>query len=137
MFCISKIEHLNIFEQVSGLKHMKTKQPIGFIKLLAENFDLATFIPNSFKEHYYAKLGKNRESELTSVLSAMLIMQIFHIPTTVLLNLFLIFSTEIREFCDFYNSIPDESLFSRFKTDFQSDISEIYILFPYHYSLSS
>jgi len=126
MFCISKIEQLNIFEQVSELKHMKTKQPVGFIKLLAENFDLATFIPNSFKEHYYSKLGKNREYELTSVLSALLIMQIFHIPTTVLLNLFLIFSTEIREFCGFYNSIPDESFFSRFKTDFESDIAEMF-----------
>lgn len=28
-------------------------------------------------------------------------MQIFHIPTTVLLNLYLIFSNEIREFCGF------------------------------------
>ena len=38
-------------------------------------------------------------------------MQIFHIPTDVLLHLFLIFSSEIREFCDFYNSVPDDSTY--------------------------
>ncbi len=53
-------------------------------------------------------------------------MQIFHIPTTVLLNLFLIFSTEIREFCCFYDDIPDESFFSRFKTDFEGDIADLF-----------
>ncbi|WP_409068440.1 hypothetical protein ACFLKB_13600 [Clostridium sp. FAM 1755] len=51
------------------------------------------FIPSSFTKHYYADLCRNRDYELTSVLSALLIMQIFHIPTTVLLILFLVSST--------------------------------------------
>jgi len=33
MFCPNKSKQLNIFEQVSELKHMITKQPVGFIKL--------------------------------------------------------------------------------------------------------
>lgn len=74
MFCLNKIKQLNIFEQRSELEHMIIKQPVGFVKLLAENFDINTFIPNSFKEHYYADLGKNREHKLSSVLSALLIM---------------------------------------------------------------
>jgi len=53
-------------------------------------------------------------------------MQLFHIPTTVLLNLFLVFSTEIREFCCFYDDIPDDSFFSRFKTTFESDIADLF-----------
>lgn len=126
MFCLNKIKQLNIFEQVSELNHLITKQPVGFTNLLAENFDIATFIPNSFKEHYYANLGKDREYQLSSVLSALLIMQMFHIPTTSLLTIFLIFSTEIREFCGFYKSIPDESFFSRFKTTFQIDIANLF-----------
>lgn len=40
-----------------------------------------------------------------------MLFQIFHIPTDVLLHLFLIFSSEIREFCDFYNSVPDDSTY--------------------------
>jgi hypothetical protein len=126
MFSINKIKQLNIFEQVSELNDMITKQPVGFTNLLADNFDIGTFIPKSFKEHYYADLGRDREYELTSVLSALLIMQIFHIPTTVLLNLFLIFSTEIREFCGFYKSIPDQSFFSRFKITFENDIADFF-----------
>ncbi|WP_404814325.1 hypothetical protein [Clostridium tagluense] len=53
-------------------------------------------------------------------------MKIFHIPTTVLLNLFLIFSTEIREFCCFYDGIPDESFFSRFKTYFEGNLADLF-----------
>jgi hypothetical protein len=68
MFCLNKIKQLNIFEQEFELKHMITKQPVGFINLLADNFDINTFIPNSFKEHYYANLEKDREYELSFVL---------------------------------------------------------------------
>ncbi|WP_010299464.1 transposase [Clostridium senegalense] len=126
MFCLNKIKQLNIFEQQSELNHMISKQPIGFINLLGDNFDIDTFIPNSFKEHYYADLGKDRKYELSSILSALLIMQIFHIPTTVLLTIFLVFSIELREFCCFYESIPDQSFFSRFKTTFESDIANLF-----------
>ena len=126
MFCLNKTKQLNIFEQVSELKYMITEQPTGFIKLLGENFDISTFIPDSFSKHYYANLGKDRKYHLSSVLSALLIMQIFHIPTIPLLSIFLIFSTEIREFCGFYTSVPDESFFSRFKIDFESNIAELF-----------
>lgn len=53
-------------------------------------------------------------------------MQIFHLPSTVVLNLFLVFSTEIREFCCFYDDIFDESFFSRFKTTFEGDIADLF-----------
>lgn len=126
MFCINKSKQLKIFEQESELKYTITKQPVGFINLLADNFDINTFIPNSFKEHYYSNLGKGREYEFSSVLSALLIMQIFHIPLYVLLTIFLVFSTELREFCGFDKSIPDESFFRRFKTTFESDIADLF-----------
>jgi hypothetical protein len=126
MFSINKLKQLNMFEQIAELSNLKKKQPTGFIKLLSENFDIQSFIPESFTQKYYAELGRDRKYELTSVLSALILMQIFHIPTTVLLNLFLIFSTEIREFCCFYDDIPDESFFSRFKTDFEADIADLF-----------
>lgn len=105
---------------------MISKQSIGFINLLANNFDINAFIPNSFKEHPYSNLGKDKEYKLPSILSALLIMQIFHIPTTVLLTIFLVFSTELMEFCGFYKSVPDESFFSRFKTTFEIDIANLF-----------
>ncbi|MCY6354298.1 transposase, partial [Clostridium sp. ZS2-4] len=126
MFCLNKNKQFNFFEKVSDLKALASKQPVGFITLLSDNFDIESFIPSSFTEHYYADLGRNREYALSSVLSALILMQIFHIPTTVLLNLFLVFSTQIREFCGFYNSVPDESFFSRFKTTFETDIANLF-----------
>lgn len=126
MFPIAKTKQLNFLEQISELKDFASNQPVGFLNLLTNNFDIQSFIPSSFTKHYYADLGRNRDYELTSVLSALLIMQIFHIPTTVLLTLFLVFSTEIREFCGFYKSVPDESFFSRFKTTFESDIAGLF-----------
>lgn len=54
-----------------------------------------------------------------------MLMQIFDIPTNVLLHLFLIFPSEIREFYSFYSSVP-ESYFSRFKTDFGKDIAHLF-----------
>ena len=126
MFCINKLKQLNIFEQVAELNDLRKKQPVGFIKLLDDNFDIKSFIPKSFTQKYYADLGRDRKYKLPSVLSALILMQIFHIPTTALLNIFLIFSTEIREFCCFYDDIPDESFFSRFKTTFESDIADLF-----------
>ena len=126
MFSLNKIKQLNLFDQVSELNYLSTKQPIGFLNLLSDNFDLESFIPESFSNHYYSTLGRDRDYKLSSILSALILMQIFHIPTNVLLHLFLIFSTEIREFCGFYNSVPDESYFSRFKTDFEKDIADLF-----------
>ncbi|WP_407645007.1 transposase [Clostridium polyendosporum] len=77
-------------------------------------------MPQSFTQHYYADLGRDRKYDLSSILSSLLIMQIFHIPTTVLLTIFLVFSAELREFCNFCDSVPDESFFSRFKTTFEN-----------------
>lgn len=53
-------------------------------------------------------------------------MHIFNIPTTTLLCLFLTFSEEIKEFCCFDNSIPDDSFFSRFKTTFEKEIFDLF-----------
>lgn len=126
MFSLNKIKQLNLFDQVSELNYLSTKQPVGFLNLLSDNFDLESFIPESFSNHYYSTLGRDRDYKLSSILSALILMQIFHIPTNVLLHLFLIFSTEIREFCGFYDSVPDESYFSRFKTDFEKDIADLF-----------
>lgn len=126
MISISKSKQLNLFDEVLELNYLSEKQPTGFLNLISENFDLQSFIPQSFTEHYYSTLGRNRDYKLSAILSALIIMQIFHIPTNSLLYLFLIFSSEIREFCGFFESVPDESYFSRFKTEFEKDIAELF-----------
>jgi hypothetical protein len=57
MFSLNKIKQLNLFDQVSELNYLSTKQPIGFLKLLSDNFDVESCIPKSFSNCYYATLG--------------------------------------------------------------------------------
>ena len=52
MFSLNKIKQLNLFDQVSELNYLSTKQPVGFLSLLSDNFDLESFIPESFSKHY-------------------------------------------------------------------------------------
>lgn len=126
MFCLNQIKQLNLFDQVSELNYLQTKQPVAFLDLLSDTFDLESFIPQSFSNEFYATLGRDRKYKLSSILSALILMQIFHIPTNGLLRIFLIFSSEIREFCGFYDSIPDESYFSRFKRDYEKNIADLF-----------
>lgn len=126
MFCLNQIKQLNLFDQVSELNHLQSKHPVAFLDLLSNTFDLESFIPESFSNQFYATLGRNRKYRLSSILSALLLMQIFHIPTNGLLRIFLVFSSEIREFCGFYDSIPDETYFSRFKRDFEKNIADLF-----------
>jgi len=49
------------------------------------------------------------------MLSALIIQQIFSIPTIELLVAFLELSEPLKEFCGFTTSVPDPATFSRFK----------------------
>ena len=48
MFSMSKSKQLNLFDEVLELNYLSEKQPTGFLNLISENFDLQSFIPQSF-----------------------------------------------------------------------------------------
>lgn len=123
MFCLSKYEQLSFLDQISDLNNLSFENPLNFLKLLKENVDIKSFIPNSFRKSYYKDLGAKREFYLPSVLAALLLQHIFNIPTVTLLYLFLILSAPIRDFCMFDIKVPDEAFFSRFKTEFEKEIA--------------
>jgi len=118
-------QQLALFDQVSTLNNLSFEQPLKFLDLLKEHFHLASFIPNSFYNHYYSSLGTDRDYGLESMLSAFLIKNLLHIPTVSLLRIFIAFSPYIQDFCHF-SSIPDESAFSRFKIVFEKDIHSLF-----------
>lgn len=126
MFCLSEYKQLTFIDQVSELKNLSFQQPVKFLKLLKDNFDLNLFIPETFFNHYYSNLGCNRDFQLPSVLAALIIEHFFHIPTTSLFCIFLALSPDIREFCQFDGKIPDETFFSRFKTTYEKDIANMF-----------
>jgi len=126
LFSLSNFKQLSLGEQVSELNNLSFQKPVKFLELLKEHFDLKTFIPESFINHYYSDLGKNREFQLSSILAALFVMHIFNIPTSSLLCIFLSFSPYIREFCQLGDKVPDDSFFSRFKTTFEKDIASMF-----------
>lgn len=103
MFCLSSFKQLNFYAQISEIQNLSHQKPVRFLKLIKENFDINSFIPESFFDSYYSNLGSNRNFSLPSIISALTVMHIFKIPTTSLLCIFLDFSADIRELCHFDN----------------------------------
>lgn len=93
----------------------------SFFSLLAQHIDLDEFIPPEFQSAFYRSIGRTRIYPLHGFLSAFILQKIFSIPTDALLLLFLNLCKELRDFCGF-SKVPDASLMSRFKHDFESYI---------------
>lgn len=126
MFCLSEFKQLNFSDQLSELNTLSYQHPVKILKLLEDNFDINAFIPKSFTDRYYSEWGRDRNFSLSSVLSSLIVMHIFKIPTTSLLCIFLALSADIRKFCKLGSRIPDETFFSRFKTTFEKQIAELF-----------
>ena len=90
----------------------------SFFKILSEHFDINDFIPIEFFNAFYNSIGRSRIYPLQGVLTAFILQKIFSIPTDSLLLLFLNLCKELRDFCGF-SKVPDASLMSRFKHDFE------------------
>lgn len=86
--------------------------------MLSEHVDLNEFIPPEFQSAFYLSIGRTRIYPLHGFLSAFILKKIFSIPTDSLLLLFLNLCKELRDFCGF-SKVPDASLMSRFKHDFE------------------
>jgi hypothetical protein len=120
------IEQLNILEVYKSLCSELTEKPNKIFTLLKENFDIGKFIHSSFYSRYYKTLGSKRDIPLESVLSLFVFKNLFTVPTESLLRLFLLLCKELREFCGFNRSIPDEPFLSRFKESFEHDIKIVF-----------
>lgn len=93
----------------------------SFFSMLSEHVKLNEFIPPEFQSAFYLSIGRTRIYPLHGFLSAFILQKIFSIPTDSLLFLFLNLYKELRDFCGF-SKVPDASLMSRFKHDFESYI---------------
>ncbi len=102
----------------SDCQNMFIDNTSSFFQLLSQHIDLNQFIPSEFFSAFYQNIGRNRIYPLQGFLSAFILQKIFSIPTDSLLLIFLNLCKELRDFCGF-SKVPDASLMSRFKHDFQ------------------
>ena len=117
----TKYHQISLKESFSDCQNQFIDDAPSFFILLSEYCDINDFIPIEFSNAFYQSLGRNRIYPLQGFLSAFILQKIFSIPTDALLLLFLNICKELRQFCGF-SKVPDASLMSRFKHDFESYI---------------
>jgi len=114
----TKYHQISLNETFSDCQDKFIDDTPSFFLTLSEYIDLNDFIPDEFHSAFYLSHGRNRIYPLHGFLSAFILQKIFSIQTDSLLLLFLNLCQELRRFCGF-TKVPDASLLSRFKHNFQ------------------
>lgn len=114
----TKYHQISLCETFSDCQNQLIDDTPSFFQILSEHFDFNEFIPPEFQSAFYRSIGRTRIYSLHGFLSAFILQKIFSIPTDSLLLLFLNLCKELRDFCGF-SKVPDASLLSRFKHDFE------------------
>lgn len=123
---MTRPKQLSLADIYSDCNNVFENDKYHFLSLLEENIDLEELIPVSFYNHFYSSAGRNHVYPLSGFLWAILFQRIFSIPTDRLLLIFLQYSKELRDFCDF-SKVPDASKITRFKQDFLMDLQSFSI----------
>ncbi len=95
---------LSLKDTLSDCKDVFMDDVPSFFQLLEQHFDISLFIPQTFYNAFYQRLGRKRDYPLTGFLSALILQKIFSIPTNSLLILLLNLCRELRDFCVFFQS---------------------------------
>lgn len=114
----TKYHQISFKESFSNCQDQFIDDTPSFFLLLSDYCDINDFIPIEFSNAFYQSLGRNRIYPLHGFLSSFILQKIFSIPTDSLLLLLLNICMELRQFCGF-SKVPDASLLSRFKHDFE------------------
>ena len=120
-----KCNQLSLKDIYADCQDLFLDQVPSFFQLLEQQIDLKEFVPSTFINAFYQKLGRNRTYPLTGFLSSLILQKIFSIPTDSMLILLLSICKELREFCGF-TKVPDAPLFTRFKQDFLPWIEQMF-----------
>lgn len=121
----TKYHQISLKETFSDCQDQFMDDAPSFFILLSEHCDINDFIPREFFNAFYQSLGRTRIYPLQGFLSAFILQKIFSIPTDALLLLLLNICKELRQFCGF-TKVPDASLMSRFKHDFEPYIERMF-----------
>lgn len=114
----AKYHKISLKDTFSDCQDMFIDDTLSFFQLLSEHIDLNQLIPSSFFSAFYHNISRNRPHPLQGFLSAFILQKIFFIPSDSLLLLFLNLCKKLWDFCGF-SKVPDASLMSRFKHDFE------------------
>lgn len=118
----NQIHLADLYEEVADCFD---KDKPKFIKLFESYIDINSLIPRSFHNAYYSSIGRPRDYSLSSMLIALIVQKILSLSDTSQFLNILNLSKELRNLCGFA-TIPHESQFSRFKSDFLSHLNDFF-----------
>jgi hypothetical protein len=123
MFSLTpEYEQASFIERINQTRELTNRNPVKFLQLLKEHFDLPTMIPITFYMAYNSSETKPREYSLESMLAIMLLIHFFKFPNPANFITLLYLSPDVREFCRLPDgNVPDESCISKFKTAFDNE----------------
>jgi len=136
MFCLTDsydYEQLSFVEQISKVGDLSNKDPAKFIELLKNHFDISTFIPKPFYDSYYSSTTNDKNYSLESMLTILLLIHFFNFSSVPNFLFSLCFSPDLRSFCRLKDDlVPDQSLVSKFKTKYNSEIMGLFDNLAFH-----
>jgi len=122
---VSVSHQASIFDMFTNLTVLAENDVTRFFKLVAEHINLSSFIPCEFYRAFYKHFGRKRKFSILSFLNALLVKDLFKIPTIKALINFIKASPECAAFCNF-SIVPDETKFSAFMTRFSKHIKSVF-----------
>ena len=123
LFNVTQLSFSDLYNQIN---ESLADSPAKIFDLLDHNFAISKFISIQFHSHYYKDLGRNRSFSLESILNLLVFSHLFNIPSSKLLIFILSICKELRDFCGFKDSLPDEPFLSKFKDTFAHDIHQLF-----------
>ena len=118
-------QQISFFDTFTNLTTLAETNVTRLFKLIAGHINLSPFITPEFHSAYYKKYGRRHKTALLSFLNALLVKNIFKLPTIPALINFINSSPDCAAFCNL-SVAPDETKFSFFTTHFSSHIKTLF-----------
>jgi len=115
----------SIFDNFINLTNLAETDVTRLFRLIAQSVNLSLFITPDFYRAFYKRYGRRRKFSLLSFLNALLVKDLFKLPTIKLLISFINASPECAAFCNL-SVAPDETKFSAFMTGFSPHIKALF-----------
>jgi len=116
-------EQSSLIEQIKEINELPSRNPMKFLQLLKDHFDLPTLIPQSFYQAYYSSNTNDRTYPLESLLAVSLLTHFFKFASASNFATLLFLSPITCEFCRLPEGcVPDDSLMSKFKITFENEL---------------
>jgi len=116
---------VSIFDLHNDIDELTDTNNFNLFKLFDAYIDIFDMIPLSFYKAYYSSSGTNRDFPLEGMIKALIFYDLLGLPTINTLIFIINISSDFRRFLKFPRA-PHKSQFSRFKSNYYSEIYKMF-----------